>query len=230
VKEARTIDILGTMEKFRAGFNLLNYMTPLSIFKLNPDVIPFLFGNVVSTDIPESSVAIYESFFGKTYQGKDKWYYDTLMAIMNYSDPKLLIIHDTKAHDPFRYDEYGKSIKRKEKEYTDPHNYPPQHYFTAKIVISYIDYILNKDSDAVIVLQSDHGLHHGDVRRQLLSKYGKSDEDVRLMQNQTISAVRIPEKFGVIDQPIEPLNITRFLVNQYVGGNYTLLSPDEIVR
>jgi hypothetical protein len=223
-----TIDVLDTMEKFRTIIDLINQMTPLGIFKL--DIFFFLFWiNMPGTDISGSSADIYESFFGNKYRGNDKWYYDALTAIMNHSEPKLVIIHDVKAHFPFEYDEYG-TIERKGRGAMAHYYYPPQHYFTTKIVISYIDYILNLDSEAIIILQSDHGLHAEETRRQLISYYGKNNDDVRLMQNQTISAVRIPEKWGGLDQPIEPPNITRLLVNRYVGENYTLLSSDDIIK
>jgi hypothetical protein len=52
---------------------------------------------------------------------------------------------------------------------------------------------------------------------------GGTEEELRLMQNQTISAVRIPEKWGGLEEPLGPLNITRELVNRYVGKNYELL-------
>jgi hypothetical protein len=81
-----------------------------------------------------------------------------------------------------------------------------------------------------IILQSDHGLHIENTKLQLISKYGKTDEDVRIMQNQTISAVRIPEKWGGLEEPIEPLNIVRLLINRYVGENYRLLNSEEIIK
>jgi len=50
------------------------------------------------------------------------------------------------------------------------------------------------------------------------------------MQNQTINAVRIPEKYGGLESPVEPLNITRLLINSFVGKNYTLLAPAETIK
>ena len=40
----------------------------------------------------------------------------------------------------------------------------------------------------------------------------------------TVSAVRIPEKYGSLTEPLDPLDITRYLVNHFVGeGNYDYL-------
>jgi hypothetical protein len=226
IKSIDNIDKLVSLKELLYGTSMVARLK----FILEPLIGKYRKYKFVSTDISESSADIYESFYGKSYQGNDLWYYDALTTIMNYPEPKLVIIHDVKSHFPFMYDEYGKRIKRNRKEENDPYNYPSQHYFAGKIVISYIDYILNRDPEAVIILQSDHGLHNDGNRRQLIFKYGKDDEDVRLMQNQTISAVRIPEKWGGLNQPMEPPNITRLLVNRYVGENYTLLSSDEIIK
>jgi hypothetical protein len=43
------------------------------------------------------------------------------------------------------------------------------------------------------------------------------------MQNSVISAVRIPKRWGGLDQPLDPLDISRVLVNRYVGENYKLV-------
>jgi len=110
----------------------------------------------------------------------------------------------------------------------DPKYYPPQHYFTSSIIISYIDFILNFDPDAVIVLQSDHGPHKEENRQLLISKHGKNENDVRVMQNYTVSAVRMPDM--EIEQPINPLNITRVLINRYVGKNYELLTDEDVIK
>jgi hypothetical protein len=226
------INMLDNMDKLYS-MRMLLYTTTLVTklaFILNPLLESYSKYKYESIGIPESLADRYESFYGETYQGNDKYYLDALDNIINSSGPKLVIIHDLKAHDPFRYDEFGKIIKRNNDEALDPYHYPSQHNFAAKIVIAYIDYILNIDSEAVIILQSDHGIHGAKPGKKLISKYGKNDEDVRLMQNQTISAVRIPEKWGGLDQPIEPPNITRLLVNRYVGENYTLLSSDDIIK
>jgi hypothetical protein len=44
------------------------------------------------------------------------------------------------------------------------------------------------------------------------------------MQNQVMSAVRIPEIWGGLEKPLDPLDISRVLVNRYVGKNYELVT------
>ena len=229
------LDVLANLSSKR---NVKNTLYQATILREMSSIIDVLFDKYensilnVFDDIqnhhPQIS-NVFKSFFGEFYQGDDRWYLNALAGIMNNSSPTLTIIHDLKAHVPFIYDEHGNLIKRKlKKKSMDPYNYPPQHHFTSSIIISYIDFILNADPEAVIVLQSDHGLHEEENRKQLISKHEKNDDDVRLMQNQTISAVRIPDMEN--GQPIEPLNITRVLVNRYVGDNYELLDPENIIK
>ena len=220
------------IEKLKSLFSLLYYTTPLGNISfildkyINKYTISYLFSNVQTLTSQSSDNA--NLFFGEFYQGSDKWYLYALIDIMNNSEPKLVIIHDMKAHYPFIYNKKGKKIIQDE---LDPYNYPSQHYFTSSIVISYIDFILNADPEAIIIIQADHGIHEEKTASQILiSKYGKTEEDVRLMQNQTISAVRIPEKWGGLDEPIEPLNITRLLVNRFVGENYKMLASEDIIK
>jgi len=52
---------------------------------------------------------------------------------------------------------------------------------------------------------------------------GWSDEDVRRQQLSAFSAVRIPQIYGGLDAPLDPRNISRELVNRFVGENYELL-------
>jgi len=157
-----------------------------------------------------------------TSEGDDRWYVDALEETFTEPGPRLTFIHDEKAHYPFVLNEDGSSVQRTEKEEQNPVNYPPQHRYAAKVVLGYIDLILAHDSNAVIVVQADHGLHAEENREALLAA-GGTEEDVRVMQNSVMSAVRIPEKWGGLDAPLDPLNISRVLVNRYVGDNYTLL-------
>jgi len=195
-KEKINITDLESIEKLSSLFTIFYSTTPLGKFYLiiNELMNQYMKKKVNLTDIlglSSQSSNNKNLFFGESYQGDDKWYLSALADIMNHSGPKLVIIHDLKAHNPYIFDEQGRIIHR---ELFDPYNYPSQHHFTSTIIISYINFILNADPEAIIVLQSDHGLHHHETGKLLLSKYGRTDDDVRLMQNQTISAVRIPEK------------------------------------
>ena len=149
-------------------------------------------------------------------------YINALAEIFESPEPRFTIIHDLIAHASFGLNEDGTRINRTGSEGLDIYNYPPQHRFARKRLVTLLDFILEYDPDSIIVIQADHGLHDEKTRELFLSS-GGTPEEVRLMQNQTMSAVRIPEKWGGLDAPLDPLNITRLLVNRYVGQNYELL-------
>jgi hypothetical protein len=165
--------------------------------------------------------------YGDKYDSDDTWYIDALVEISTRNSPQFTVLHDLKTHAPFYRNEDGLRAPVSGNEaLVDPDNYPPQHRYTAKIVLAYIAVILERDPDAVIVIEADHGLHHEKNREQLLAKKRTpafNDEDARIMQNQVMSAVRIPKKWGGLDKPLDPLNISRVLANRYAGRNYPLL-------
>jgi hypothetical protein len=83
-----------------------------------------------------------------------------------------------------------------------------------------IDEILERDPDAVIVLQGDHGLH-GNSEAEITDTFGK--DAVAPIWNQVMSALRVPEKYQNGDETYaleNPLNMSRYLVNAFVGRNY----------
>ena len=152
------------------------------------------------------------------------WYIDALSEVFESPQPRMTIIVDEKAHFPFVLNEDGfaVAVTRSEKEFSDIYNYPPQHRFSRKYLITLIDFILANDPESIIVVQADHGLHHSNSQRQIFSSGGSIDE-VCLIYNQVMSTVRMPDMWGGMDAPLDPLNITRVLVNRYVGQNYELL-------
>ena len=101
--------------------------------------------------------------------------------------------------------------------------YPTAHAYGMDFVLSLIDLILAENENAVIIIQADHGFHLRETHEQLLED-GLSLEEVVTLNNSVMSAVRISEQYGGLDEPLQPLNITRELVNRFVGTNYQLLS------
>ena len=87
-----------------------------------------------------------------------------------------------------------------------------------------IDLILKQNPDAVIILQSDHGWHLPETVSYLYQT-DISDYDLFELIHSTLSAVRIPSRYGGINEPIAPINLTRELVNRFVGQNYELAQP-----
>jgi len=93
--------------------------------------------------------------------------------------------------------------------------------YAAAVMLNSIDMILENDPNAIIVIQSDHGIKAG----QILLDLGFSHEEALELYISVLGAVRIPPQYGGLDAPLAPLNISRELVNRFVGLNYELL-PD----
>jgi len=101
--------------------------------------------------------------------------------------------------------------------------YPLAYEYALYIMFNMVDKILERNPDAIIVIQADHGMHILCTQQALLEA-GLAREEVLRLYNSTISAIRIPEQYGGLDAPLDPLNITRELVNRFVGENYQLLN------
>lgn len=100
--------------------------------------------------------------------------------------------------------------------------YPTAFDYSVTVMIKMIETILAYNPDAVIVIQSDHGLHVEATQTAMLAA-GFSETDVINLHNSVLSAVRIPDVYGSLDQPLDPRNIARELINRFVGLNYDLL-------
>jgi hypothetical protein len=215
------LPITRQLYKWNSLKELICASTPLFFIK---DRIQFLFEGLYKKSLNTKSIKEYDIDKSKIYgkYGNDMWHINALLEIFDGPQPRMTIIHDFKAHVPFVLTEEGAIINRKGNEVVDIYNYPSQHRFTRNYLVAFIDLIIANDPDAIIVVQADHGLHHDNSRRQILSS-GGTEEEVLLIYNQTMSAVRIPDKWGGLEAPLDPLNITRVLVNRYVGQNYELL-------
>jgi len=141
--------------------------------------------------------------------------------------PKLVYAINRIAHNP--YDRIYKTGELENPWPDEPNNperlYMPQYKYAARVMLNTIDMILEQNPDAIIVLQGDHGIHHRG--RRWLVEQGYPTDQVNEINYSVLSAVRIPEAFGGLEEPVEPLNISRLLVNRYVGENYEMLGSDE---
>jgi len=109
-----------------------------------------------------------------------------------------------------------------ERDSTAIHIYPMAYAQMEKRVLNFVDSVLEENPNAVIVLQSDHGFHLNPTQQFMLDQ-GYPLETVLELIHSVFSAVRIPPEYGGLDEPIAPLNISRELVNRFVGQNYELL-------
>jgi|GEM_PF-1835029 len=150
---------------------------------------------------------------------------DALYDARDMPSPHFMIIVTIMSHRPFFYDEQGNY----EAEHADdPWRYPAHQAFGVKVLMTYIDMLLESDPNAVIVLQSDHGLH-GFHLYEIMETFGCTEGEALALWNQTFSAVRMPQDQLTEDTKIilsDPRNISRFLVNTFVGQNYEYIPPE----
>lgn len=140
----------------------------------------------------------------------------------NHKTPRLIFIHDLLAHFPFNLDENGERIETKY-DY-DPLLYKDQHIYSGKVLINFVDMIINADPKAIIIIQSDHGLHQC-TEKDFYNAFGEDADPVKLW-NSTFSAWRVPDEYKTGEEEEmakTPLNISRYLINTFVGKNYEYL-------
>lgn len=134
----------------------------------------------------------------------------------------ISLVFYSSSHFPFEYDENGNFVQGDQ---YAAENYLGTHQYAAKTVIEAVDMILEKDPDAIIVLQADHGLHGlyaDDIHEQL-----GADAVPEEIWNQVLSAVRVPEQYQNEDFHYameDPRNISRWLINSFVGEQYEYLT------
>jgi hypothetical protein len=133
----------------------------------------------------------------------------------------------------FIFDEDGNVYKERLDDPNDVKLYLPQHKQAVKQMTAQIDTIIENDPDAVIIVQGDHGINGIGPGRDyfdsdFLYKRGYNLEDQLNLNLHCFSAVRIPPRYGRLSEPLDPLDIARYLVNNFVGkGNYDYLYYTE---
>ncbi len=133
-------------------------------------------------------------------------------------DNRFLFIDYNLNHVPITFDSIGNKISDK---YMYNLNYYNSNYdYSSLLLVDMLKYIHDNDKYGIIILESDHGIHT--YTNDNLIKFFNTDingaQDIR---NSVMSAIYIPDKFKNGDEEYlnNPLNISRYLVNNYVGNN-----------
>jgi len=161
------------------------------------------------------------SIYGQEYN-----FYRCIYDSLRLPSPKLYFIELNWAHEPFDklywlHESFDNLYEKGQAEniFDADTYYMELHRYTIQVFLNAVDLILEHTPDAVIVIQADHGI---ECRAQLyMLDNNYPEEKVWDLFVSTISAVRIPEEFGRLDEPLEPLDITKFLINSFVGKNYS---------
>ncbi len=142
-------------------------------------------------------------------------------SLKKSQSPSLTIVYFMAAHEPYRLDAEGHRIAPANDRIEDPAYYPGQYAAAKELVLHMVDRILQQDPDAVIVLQGDHGLQ-GMSPPSFQQAMGRSISE-RALWNNVLCALRVPQRFRTGEEARateNPLNMTRYLVNSFVGRRY----------
>ena len=138
---------------------------------------------------------------------------------MKIDDKKFVFIDFKLNHDPFTFDVNGNIISE-DLQY-NAHYYLGNYIYSSYLLVDMLEFIKNYDEDAVIIVQGDHGLHT--IEDEMMLKLFATDmEGVQEIRNSVISAYYIPDKYRTGDEInlSDPLNVSRYLINNYIGKNY----------
>jgi len=197
---------------------LLVMMTPIPEF-----VLDRITGNIQWYAIPTHNDRIDELTMNSLNLPHERDLYRALIDSLEHSHPEiptltymtLMFTHETGwGWHADENTEFGNSVIEE---------YSLAHEYALDIMFNMIELILEQDPNAVIIIQADHGIHLHDTL-EFLPYEGFTEEEIFRLYNSVMSAVRIPEQYGGLEAPLAPLNITRELVNRFVGPNYELLS------
>ena len=140
------------------------------------------------------------------------------------SEPRFTLLLNVMFHGPYIYDEFGNLLNHID--YNDPLNYLSQHKYATKVLVNCIDRILINDPNAIVILQSDHGMNMVSDQ-DIIDAFGDDPHVISDLRSSTMSAIFIPQQYVNGEEVYaaeNPLNISRYLVNRFVGQNYEYIS------
>jgi len=150
--------------------------------------------------------------------------YRRLLDTYTIKSPKIVYIANYITHTPFKV--LSVEADGSDNTVVDPRDidllYLLHHEYAAQVMLNTIDLILDWNPDAVIIIQADHGVHSIATQPYML-EMGYTIPQILEMNYSVISAVRMPPQYGELDEPVAPINISRMLVNSFVGENYEML-------
>lgn len=180
------------------------------LFKRNA-IIPPVFGDTNDKNL--------KRIYGPYIDQRD-YFKNDVMDITSIPGSKLSICHILMPHYPFVYDADGTvSINAQSFSIT---RYKEQYEYTLKYIKELMTELLQKDPNAIIVIQGDHGITENHLD---MSSLTLSEEEHRDIGTQVFLAVHIPEgaeKYG-ISKDFCALNIPRVLMNKFASTDFQMI-------
>lgn len=178
-------------------------------------------------DYNEYDFSNYE-YLSKTEYWKAKAIVKSLDTVYDTNPEKLFTFIDYSInHTPWLYDKEGRKVNTNLEGFY-PSSFIENYEYSTYLLVDLIKFIKEKDESSIIILQSDHGFHTVDPLN-MARAYGKDISGSEKLGDSTISAIYIPEKYrnGEEKYLAEPLNISRYLINNYIGVNYDYLEVED---
>jgi hypothetical protein len=173
-----------------------------------------------------------EGFDNREFEIKERIFDKTELAA---DKNQFFFSHFLLPHFPFVYNADG-SQKTKEQllslnhqnSYRVTPSFIEQYIFTLNLMIEQMETVIDNDPEAVIVIIGDHGFG-GNFPYDALSRgLGITLNEAHIIRNEIFVALRLGDEADAENNPIfkDPRNITRYLVNTYVGQNYEYILPE----
>lgn len=189
---------------------------------LNRTIFYDVFDDINFLEYEEVDYSSYDTSEYDCIDNSDYWISKAIIKSLDESlkiDKKFVFVDYNLNHLPLTYDYDGNRL-----DVSNEYNlgyYLGNYIYSMRLLVDMLEFIKNNDEDAVIIVQADHGIHMLEDK-QILNYFNTDMEGVQEIRNSVISAMYIPEKYrngdeGYLDNP---LNISRYIVNNFIGKNY----------
>ena len=159
-------------------------------------------------------------------------YYEGLAQSLNetvqLSGPKVVIIHNLMLHLPYGIQNADYERGPWPDGETDLPDFEGHYLYTLDVLERMTQLVLENDPNAVIIVQGDHGIHGEWYESAISARFGA--DAVVPFQDSTLSGIRVPadeQDADLVNALESPRNISRWLVNRFVGQNYEYIQTDD---
>ena len=152
----------------------------------------------------------------------------SLNETIQFSGPKVVIIHNLMLHLPYGIQNADYERGPWPDGETDLPHFEGHYLYTLDVLKRMTQLVLESDPNAIIIVQGDHGIHGEWYENAIAARFGA--DAVVPFQDSTLSGMRVPMDEQDADFACalkNPRNISRWLVNHFVGQNYEYVQTDD---
>lgn len=157
-------------------------------------------------------------------------YYNGLAQSLNetihFAGPKFVLIHNFMLHLPYGIQNADYVRGPWPEGETDLPDFEEHYLYVLNVLEQMTKLVIENDPNAVIVVLGDHGIHGEWYETAIAERFGY--RAIEQFQDSVLYGMYIPEGLEIEEKTFaltDPRNITRWLVNHFVGSNYEYLAP-----